>query len=196
MVCLPTMAGMKQIAFILMLFVVVLSPLAAVCQGSARKSDWAVVQTQARGEALEVRWTGGPSYYCIFAGATDDALFCGSHPASGGGDYSIARTAVREIRHAKKMPTTSQAVGISVAAGVVAGAAMRPQPGGSRAVDAVYGGLGGIMVGAVASAVIAIPAAFIPGKLIYRQAKAAEAARDAQSSGRAASTASARDHDQ
>lgn len=161
---------MKQLAFTLMLLVIVLSPLAAVCQRSHGKGDWAAVQILPRGEALDVKQIDGRSDACVFAGATAEALFCDAGSMSGDGEFNIPRTAVQQIRHARRGVNLSKIVGVSTIVGVVAGIAIPPQKGGSRLLDGVGGGFAGALGGCIITAAAA-PVALLPGSVIYQQPK-------------------------
>lgn len=170
------MAGMKQIGFTLMLFVVVLSPLAAVCQRSPRvdkKADWTAVQILERGVALDVKWTDGRSSYCIFNGATQDTLFCDQGSWAPGREYSVMRSQVKLIRLER---SPNQIVKTSAAVGAIAGFALPNQEASERIIGALAGGAAGVLAGCV----ISLPAAFIPGRLIYRQPNAGSLGRHAQ----------------
>ena len=94
---------MKQLGFTLMLFVVVLSPLAAVCQSASTPTastqaastqapaltppdkEWRKIQKLPQGTFLVVGNTYGPPLACRMAAATDDALFCDAPESPGGG---------------------------------------------------------------------------------------------------------------
>ena len=110
-----------------MLFVVVLSPLAAVCQGlpdkpqSAPASEakaaqspqqlengsraktaasdryWRKVQRLKVGEPIVVSSTYGPELHGRFAGATEDALFCDAPGSPDGVPYSFERASVLTV---------------------------------------------------------------------------------------------------
>ena len=118
---------MKQLGFTLMLFVIVLSPLAAVCQRlpdepqpapAAQANDsqttqqpatsapakpappdaeWRKIQRLVNGEPIVVRSTNGPALRCRFAGATDDALFCDVPGSPYGTGYSFERPSVISV---------------------------------------------------------------------------------------------------
>jgi hypothetical protein len=118
---------MKQFGFTLMLFVIVLSPLAAVCQGlpdepqpapptqatvsqstqqatadapakpAPPDAGWRKIQRLAHGEPIVVNSSYGPSLQCRFAGATEDALFCDAPGSPEGTGYSFERAKVISV---------------------------------------------------------------------------------------------------
>jgi hypothetical protein len=118
---------MRQLGFTLMLFMVVLSPLAAACQGLPDKphpasdahatasqtteqpaadaqakpatpdADWRKIQRLALGEPIVVSSTYGPALHCRFAGATNDALFCDAPGSPDGTGYSFKRPSVLSV---------------------------------------------------------------------------------------------------
>jgi hypothetical protein len=118
---------MKQFAFTLMLFVVVLSPLAAVCQGTPVASpaptaqparpgysqptspqnasqtltppdkEWRKIQKLPQGTFIAVGNTYGPALACRMAAATDDALYCDAPESPGGSGWQFDRAAVISV---------------------------------------------------------------------------------------------------
>jgi hypothetical protein len=117
---------MKQLGFTLMLFVVVLSPLAAVCQtqqtpapqttpeGAPSQSasapapsppdklsppdkDWRRIQKLPYGVVIDVTSTYGPDLRCRFAAATDDALFCNDPGSAAGTGWQFDRARVISV---------------------------------------------------------------------------------------------------
>jgi hypothetical protein len=117
--------GMKQLGFTLMLFVVVLSPLAAVCQlqqtpapqstqppGAPSQSasapaqpaplsppdkDWRKIQKLPYGVVIDVSSSYGPDLRCRFAAATDDALFCNDPGSAAGTGWRFDRARVISV---------------------------------------------------------------------------------------------------
>jgi hypothetical protein len=162
---------MKQILFILMASLVL--PVAAAAQaqpespGPAKQGvgDWSRVQNLARGDALEIKKTDGHSAYCLFAGATRDILFCDENNPFRAGEYSIERADVERIRMAPTKKRVNKIVGVSAALGFVAGVALPESNGTPRFVGGLAGGALGMLVGCA----VAVPAIFVPGKLVYRQ---------------------------
>ncbi|UWZ83899.1 hypothetical protein [Occallatibacter riparius] len=106
---------MKQLGFTLMLFLVVLSPLAAVCQATAPPAtqtastqnapqaltppdkEWRKIQKLPRGTYLVVGNTYGPALACRMAAATDDALFCDAAESPGGQGWQFDRATVISV---------------------------------------------------------------------------------------------------
>jgi hypothetical protein len=110
---------MKQLAFTLMLFVVVLSPLAAFCQllpdgpaaqapppqvAAADDAAWARIERLARGEPIVVTSTYGPVVHCLFAGATDRFLFCDPVDNPAGTGYRFDRDKVEQVDEDRWQP--------------------------------------------------------------------------------------------
>jgi hypothetical protein len=116
---------MKQIGFTLMLFVVVLSPLAAVCQklpdergaqnpGTAATQDdtrgssapvlsppdkeWRKIQKLPVGIEIVVGSTYGAPLSCRLAAATDDALYCDAPESPAGSGWQFDRAAVISVQ--------------------------------------------------------------------------------------------------
>jgi hypothetical protein len=106
---------MKQLGFTLMLFVVVLSPLAAVCQSASTPTastqaastqapaltppdkEWRKIQKLPQGTFLVVGNTYGPPLACRMAAATDDALFCDAPESPGGAGWQFDRQTVISV---------------------------------------------------------------------------------------------------
>jgi hypothetical protein len=108
---------MKQFGFTLMLFVIVLSPLAAVCQGGAQASapgqntgaaspaisqaGWQRIQKIPRGHFIVVTSTYGPALECQFAGATDAELYCDEPDSPATTGYVFERSRVVGVKAVK-----------------------------------------------------------------------------------------------
>ena len=105
---------MKQLGFTLMLFVVVLSPLATVCQAPAPQSapasaqdsrsaltppdkEWRKIQKLPQGTYMVVGNTYGPALACRMAAATDDALFCDAPESPGEAGWQFDRATVVSV---------------------------------------------------------------------------------------------------
>jgi hypothetical protein len=110
---------MKRLGFTLMLLVVVLSPLAAVCQGARSPhlplgagtaptqsqshpltppdGQWRKIQKLPPGAVILVTNIYGAPLRCRFAAATDDALFCDAPESPGGSGWQFDRPAVISV---------------------------------------------------------------------------------------------------
>ncbi|HWE85463.1 MAG TPA: hypothetical protein VG267_10995 [Terracidiphilus sp.] len=123
---------MRQIGFTLTLFVLVLSPLAAVCQGlpdgpapaessggtqsTSRPSesvpanpqisdrDWKKIQHIAYGEPIVVASTYGPPLQCRFASSTDAALFCDAAGSPDGTGFRFERATLLYVELTMPQP--------------------------------------------------------------------------------------------
>ena len=157
---------MKQLGFTLMLFVVVLSPLAAVCQMqpppapqststpaqpapplSPPDKDWRKIQKLPYGVVIDVSSTYGPDLRCRFASATDDALFCNDPGSAPGAGWQFDRA--RVISVSATIPRKNHHPGwiaATLAGGLVVGllAARTTSAGGAATAGMIGAGVVGI----------------------------------------------------
>jgi hypothetical protein len=166
---------MKQFGFTLMLFVIVLSPLAAVCQRlpdepqpaqatasqttqpaaasapekpAAPNGDWRKIQRLAHGEPIVVNSSYGPSLQCRFAGATEDALFCDAPGSPEGTGYSFERAKVISVEASRPERNYHPVWIASIIAGGLAVGLIATKS--NDAGDAArIGGIGALVVGAI-----------------------------------------------
>ena len=167
-----------------MLFVIVLSPLGAACQAQRRDlpnapepvptqssapaplqappanppmpdREWRKIQSIVHGEAVIVASTYGPPLRCLFASATDDALFCNAASGPDGVGYRLERATVIYIElETPRVPPNHHPVWLScmITGGILTGLAA------THVTDAGYAaGLGA--AGAVIVAAIGAPMA-------------------------------------
>ena len=136
---------------------------------AAGKGDWNRVRDLARDEEITVN-ARGESLHCLFNGATDDALWCQPYYAWGDGrEWRIERSDVKSIRLVQAKRNMKLAVGSLAVAGFVWGAVKGSNPSSGYNYPRVVVGLAGAGLGALVGCVAALPAVFIPGRLVYRR---------------------------
>jgi hypothetical protein len=173
---------MKQLGFTLMLFVIVLSPLAAACQWlpdspepvaqtSASQSTqqpnaplapqaplgaWRKIQRLPHGESIVVNSTLGPALECRFAGATDAYLFCDAPGSPDGSGYPFERVNVISVEEMRPERNTHPAwLASIIAGGTIVGFIA------TRSTDAGHAAEAGA-IGALVTAGVGAPLAFMP----------------------------------
>jgi hypothetical protein len=169
---------MKQFGFTLMLFVVVLSPLAAVCQrlpdepqpapavqatasqttqqpaaGAPAKpappdEEWRKIQRLVNGEYIVVSSTYGPALRCRFSGTTDDALFCDVPGSPEGTGYSFERPSVISVEATRPGRNHHPAWIASIIAGGLVTGLVATRTNDARDA-ATIGAVGALVVGAI-----------------------------------------------
>jgi hypothetical protein len=157
---------MKQIGFTLMLFVVVLSPLAAVCQGATPAStgqaqaaqaappsitppdgQWRKIERLPVGVAIVVLGTHDVPVHCRFAAATDDALYCDALENPGGTGWQFDRASVVSVEATiLKKNWHPGLVAAMIAGGTLVGLAATGGMSAGRAAGA--GAIGAVITGA------------------------------------------------
>jgi hypothetical protein len=143
---------------------------AGTALSGAGTADWNRVRELARDEEIVVN-ARGQSFRCIFNGATDEMLFCDSPYGWGNARaYRIQRAEVKQIRLEQSRRNMKLAIGATAAAGFIWGAVKGSNPSSGSTYPRVVVGLAGAALGALAGFVVALPAAFIPGRLVYRRA--------------------------
>lgn len=177
---------MKQFGFTLMLFVIVLSPLAAVCQalpdspqpapdqGAAKpgiaERTWRHIQQIRYGEPIDVASTYGPPLRCRFSSATEDAIFCDAPNSPDGSGYRFDRAAVTYVEELAPPPKPNHhPVWLSsmIAGGILVGLAAAEDTDAGHA--AALGALGAVIVGGIGApmALLNQNNGSAPGPLIY-----------------------------
>jgi hypothetical protein len=180
---------MKQLLFTIMLFVVALSPLAAVCQAlpnlPSPRSDaapaqqtpppdpaWARIEQLAHGEPIVVTSTIGPPVHCRFAGATDAFLFCDPAGNPAGTGYRFDRADVLQVDLDRWQPAPANGQdhdshrGLLIAAGLVGigmGAIEARGQGGGATAGVAVGLISAGFVGIVGMVHSAVTVAFAGG---------------------------------
>jgi hypothetical protein len=148
-----------------------LTPAIAVTQAlpdapnPAHAQDWDRVADLARGDEISVTPGGDRSLRCLFAGATNQDLFCTSQFSDR--ELRFKRTEIEKVRFNDERRNRSILIGTLVLAGIGASFAVPRQPGDTTptAVRATIFGSVGLFTGLIFSPL----AHFIPGKLIYRR---------------------------
>jgi hypothetical protein len=146
----------------------------AFAPGRTDTADWNRVRDLARDDEIAVK-ARGESFRCLFDGATDQTLFCDPASSAWGAwgnasEYRIQRAEVKSIRMVQYRRNMKFAIGSMAVAGFIWGAVKGSNPGGGYAYPRVVVGLAGAALGALAGCVVAVPAALIPGRLVYRRA--------------------------
>jgi hypothetical protein len=142
----------------------------------AKKSvnDWRRVQDRMQGEELYLQSTDGSHMLCRFAGATEEAIFCGSiYGGTGEDGYRLDRADVKAIR-LEPQPgrwNIKKAVGVGAAAGFAFGLIVHPASDPNpRVFDGIGMGAVGALAGLLVSSVGAPISALVNhSTLIYRQ---------------------------
>ncbi|MGA2887419.1 MAG: hypothetical protein ABSE51_05155 [Terracidiphilus sp.] len=132
-------------------------------------TGWSRVADLAHDEEIVVAGAGSHDLHCRFAGATDDYLFCNSNfPWINDRGYQLDRAEIETIRLNQSHRNLKITVGTAAAAsGVWAGIRTANHDNASTA---VFTGIFGTGIGALAGLVVAIPVEIlVPGRLIYRQ---------------------------
>jgi hypothetical protein len=125
---------------------------------------WTRVQDLANGEQITVARPGGEPMPCIFAGATDDDLFCNS--LYRGREYRFNRAEIERVRRDDKYRNTRVVIGTFTVGGLIWGVAAPPSNGTPRALV----GLAGAAIGALAGLVVSLPVAMlVPGRTVFHQ---------------------------
>jgi hypothetical protein len=128
------------------------------------KADWGRVQDLANGEEIMVARSRGLAMPCLFAGATENSLFCES--IYSGREYRFNRAEVERVRMDDKRRNMHILIGGLAAAGFIWGVATPNSDGTPRALV----GLAGAGLGAFTGLVFSLPVALlIPGRTVFHQ---------------------------
>lgn len=176
------MAGMKQFGFTLMLFVIVLSPLAAACQalpdapaanaGGAQSAsqpgggpppanpqisdrEWRKIQNILYGEQLVVASTYGAPLRCRYASATDTALYCDAAGSPDGTGYRLERATVIYVELETPRPSVNHHpvwISCMIAGGILSGLTASQETDAGHA--AGVGAIGALIVGAIGTPMV------------------------------------------
>lgn len=133
-------------------------------------TDWNNVAGLAHDEEIVVKTTTGRSEHCLFSGAIDTTLICGPYLSRGDdAEYRFPRNEVEEVRLNQQHRNQRIVFWSLTAAGFIWGVS-GPSSSYNGAPRVLVGVAGGA-AGALAGAVVALPASLlIPGKLVYRRA--------------------------
>jgi hypothetical protein len=132
---------------------------------NADTAGWNRVGDLARGEEIHVAMAGGRSLHCLFAGATNEDLFCASQFSDH--EFSFKRAEIENVRFNDERRNRTILISKLAIAGFGASFAVPRQPGDETPTvirASIFGG-----VGALTGLVLSPFSHFIPGRLIYRR---------------------------
>jgi len=155
-----------------MLVFIWLTPAIAVTQAlpdapnPAGAQGWNRVADIARGDEISVTTGSGRSLRCLFAGATNQDLFCASPFRDR--EFRFERSEIEKVRFNDERRNRNILIGTLAVVGFGGSFALPRQPGDEtpKVITAtIFGG-----IGAFTGLLLSPLAHFIPGRLIYRRA--------------------------